>query len=247
MFEEEISPEELFRQFFGGGMGGGFGESIFHTHFTLPFKHDCLAVQILIWTISVGGGGLFDSSPGFVFNLGGGPGVRVHQFGGNRPRRRPPGAGPGANDTQNAHQPPTAASAIYNLLPLLIFFILPLLSSLFSGSGSSAPKVPSFSIDVPAPPLLTQQHISSRLKVPYFVNPTDVAGFTSRKWGDLDRAAENTLVYRLNSECESEQVERQRLLQEAQGWFSVDTDKLDEAERLEMRSCHRLRNFQSWR
>jgi len=25
MFEEEISPEELFRQFFGGGMGGAFG------------------------------------------------------------------------------------------------------------------------------------------------------------------------------------------------------------------------------
>jgi len=25
MFEEEISPEELFRQFFGGGMGGPFG------------------------------------------------------------------------------------------------------------------------------------------------------------------------------------------------------------------------------
>lgn len=25
MFEEEISPEELFRQFFGGGLGGGFG------------------------------------------------------------------------------------------------------------------------------------------------------------------------------------------------------------------------------
>lgn len=24
MFEEEISPEELFRQFFGGGIGGGF-------------------------------------------------------------------------------------------------------------------------------------------------------------------------------------------------------------------------------
>lgn len=25
MFEEEISPEDLFRQFFGSGMGGGFG------------------------------------------------------------------------------------------------------------------------------------------------------------------------------------------------------------------------------
>lgn len=30
MFEEEISPEDLFRQFFGGGMGGPFGEEIFH-------------------------------------------------------------------------------------------------------------------------------------------------------------------------------------------------------------------------
>ena len=25
MFDEEISPEELFRQFFGGGGGGAFG------------------------------------------------------------------------------------------------------------------------------------------------------------------------------------------------------------------------------
>lgn len=32
MFEEEISPEELFRQFFGGGMGGPFGG---------PFGKDC--------------------------------------------------------------------------------------------------------------------------------------------------------------------------------------------------------------
>ncbi|WPH02198.1 Hypothetical protein R9X50_00505300 [Acrodontium crateriforme] len=63
MFEEEISPEELFRQFFGGGMGMGG-----------PFG---------------GGLGGFGGGGPFVFNLGGGPGIRVHQFGGNRPRRRP--------------------------------------------------------------------------------------------------------------------------------------------------------------
>jgi DnaJ family protein B protein 12 len=37
MFEEEISPEELFRQFFGGGlgnMGGGFGMYIHGTRST---------------------------------------------------------------------------------------------------------------------------------------------------------------------------------------------------------------------
>ena len=32
MYEAEMSPEELFRQFFGGGMGGGFG-SPFGMHY----------------------------------------------------------------------------------------------------------------------------------------------------------------------------------------------------------------------
>ena len=31
MFEEEMTPEELFRQFFGGGVGGGFGGGPFGT------------------------------------------------------------------------------------------------------------------------------------------------------------------------------------------------------------------------
>lgn len=33
MYEQEISPEELFRQFFGGGLGGGFGSP-----FGMPLK-----------------------------------------------------------------------------------------------------------------------------------------------------------------------------------------------------------------
>jgi DnaJ family protein B protein 12 len=39
MFEEEISPEELFRQFFGGGLGGGFGGGFGGGGFggTIPF------------------------------------------------------------------------------------------------------------------------------------------------------------------------------------------------------------------
>ncbi|KAI9717692.1 MAG: hypothetical protein M1828_007095 [Chrysothrix sp. TS-e1954] len=210
MFEEEISPEELFRQFFGGGgMGGGFG-----------------------------GGG-----PGFVFNLGGGPGVRIHQFGGGRPRRRPPQQGE-QGQRQGQQEQPTAASALYNLLPLLIFFVLPLLSSLFSGIdlGSSS-RLPGFSLDTPSPPL-THLHNSARLGIPYFVNPTEIKELNSKRWQELDRAAENRLVGHLNAQCEREQMERQRLLQEAQGWFSVDHAKLDEAERLELKGCRRLRGLQ---
>jgi len=39
MFEEEISPEELFRQFFGGGFGGGgFGGASIHIYILLMNK-----------------------------------------------------------------------------------------------------------------------------------------------------------------------------------------------------------------
>lgn len=40
MWEEEISPEEMFRQFFGGGMGGfgPFGRCPYTIH-TLPFPN----------------------------------------------------------------------------------------------------------------------------------------------------------------------------------------------------------------
>ncbi|EON62740.1 hypothetical protein W97_01965 [Coniosporium apollinis CBS 100218] len=203
MFEEEISPEEMFRQFFGGGMGG-FGGG--------PF-----------------GGGLFDTGPGFVFNLNGGPGIRVHQFGGGRPRRRP--------DPSQPQQPPTATSALTSLLPLLLLFILPLLSSLFS--GSSSPTGPSVRFDSPSPPY-TQQRLSGRLKVPYYVNPAEVEDFGNKRWRELDKVAEVRYVQKLDGECEREQQARMRLMQDAQGWFYVDQERMERARRMDMRSCRRL-------
>ncbi|TKA52753.1 hypothetical protein B0A49_10715 [Cryomyces minteri] len=207
MWEEEISPEEMFRQFFGGGgMGGGFGG---------PF-----------------GGGLFDTGPGFVFNLGGGPGIRVQQFGGNRPRRRPHN-----HDSNAPQQPaPSAASALQSLLPLLLLFLLPLLSSLFSSTSNTGP---SLRFDSPIPPH-TLQHTSARLKVPYWVNPSDVADYTPKKWRELDKAAEVKYVGELDRECEAEVQRRNAIVQQAQGFFWTDHDALDQARRMEMRSCRRL-------
>ncbi|KAI9696975.1 MAG: hypothetical protein M1836_004936 [Candelina mexicana] len=207
MWEEEISPEEMFNRFFGGGMGGGFGG---------PF-----------------GGGMFDTGPGFVFNLGGGPGFRVHQMGGGRPRRRPPGAHGPASD-----QPaPSLSTTLSNLLPLLILFILPLLSSIFSSSTTSAG--PSMRFDTPKPPL-TLHRQTPRLKVSYYLNPTEVEDFSTRKLSQLDQKAEENYVRKLQIECEIEVDRRNRLMQEAQGWFFQDADKMDEARTMEMRSCRRL-------
>ncbi|KAL9591787.1 MAG: hypothetical protein Q9179_007370 [Wetmoreana sp. 5 TL-2023] len=200
MFEGEISPEELFNRFFGGGgMGGG------------PFGRV--------------------TSPQFVFNLGGGPGFRVHQFGGGRPRRRPREAN---GDTGQA--PQSAMSVLSNLLPLLILFVLPLLSSIFS---SSAPTGPTFRFDSPEPPF-TMRRTMPRLRVDYYLNPAEVEDYSNRNFRDLDRRAENSYVTNLQYDCQVEMRTRNRMMDDAQGWFFQDVEKMREARNYEMRSCRRL-------
>ncbi|KAI9734742.1 MAG: hypothetical protein M1818_006729 [Claussenomyces sp. TS43310] len=207
MWDDEISPEEMFNRFFGGGgMGGGFGG---------PFGGG-------------GGGGMFDTGPQFVFNLGGGPGIRVHQFGGARPRRRP--REPGAAET-----PQNMTSSLMSLLPLLVLFIVPLLSSLFSGSAST-PAGPQMRFNKPEPPY-TAHRLTPKLHVNYYVDPADVVDFTARKFSQLDQTAEINYVKLLRIECQRETEHRQQLWDASQGWFFQDLDKANAAKNYEMRSC----------
>ncbi|KUJ12076.1 DUF1977-domain-containing protein [Mollisia scopiformis] len=204
MWEEEISPEEMFNRFFGGGGFGGFG----------------------------GGGGLFDNGQQFVFNMGGGPGIRVHQFGGGRPRRRP-------RDPNAPPEPPASLqTTLMGLLPLLFILILPILSSLFSGSSSSTPG-PSMRFDSAVPPH-TLHRLTTRMKVDYFVNPVDVEHYTPSQLSRLDQRAEAAYVSRLNVECQEEELARQDLVNQAQGWFYQDPEKMRLARELPMKSCRRL-------
>ncbi len=176
---------------------------------------------------------MFDTGPQFVFNLGGGPGLRVHQFGGARPRRRPRDANGNSNEPA-----PSTLSALSNLLPLLILFVLPLLSSLFS-SSTTTPSGPSFRFDSPRPPH-TLQRITPRLKVNYFIDPNEVAEWSNRKMNQLDQKAEVNYVSKLRYDCELEIQGRDRLMQEAQGWFFQDVEKMRAARNVDLRSCRRL-------
>ncbi|KAL1844752.1 hypothetical protein VTK73DRAFT_1853 [Phialemonium thermophilum] len=202
MWEDEISPEEMFARFFGGGGFGG------------PF-------------------GGFDTGPQFVFNFGG-PGIRVHQFGGPRPRRRP--------RDQERGQEGGIANIIMGLLPILLLFIFPLLSSLFSGS-TSQPAAPTMVFDSPLPPLYTQERTMPNLKTKYYVNPKDVEQYSNYKLNQLDKTAEVTLVRRLKTECENEMLHKQRLREAAQGWFFQDPEKMELAEKMEMPNCKRLKKM----
>ncbi|KAI4210715.1 MAG: hypothetical protein LQ351_006491 [Letrouitia transgressa] len=200
MFEDEISPEELFNRFFGGGgMGGG------------PF-----------------GGGMFDG-PQFVFNVGGGPGIRVHQFGGGRPRRRPRDA-----NGNNEEPPQSAMSVLTNLLPILILFVLPLLSSIFS---SPTPSGPSFRFNSPEPPYVMHR-TTPRLKVDYYLNPDEVADYNGRKMSELDRKAENSYITGLQYDCQLEMQTRNRMMEDAQGWFIQDAEKMRQARNYDMKNWY---------
>ncbi|PYH47469.1 J domain-containing protein [Aspergillus saccharolyticus JOP 1030-1] len=198
MFEEEISPEELFQRFFSGGfgpMGGGFG------------------------------------GPQFVFNMGGGPGFRVHQFGGQRPRRRPREANGQSEPAQSLW------STFQQLLPLILLFVLPWISSRFS--GTPAPSGPSYRFDAAVSPH-TMHRTTPKLNVDYYVNPRDVDDYSARKFHQLDQRVEVDYVTKLRYECDSERHTRDRMIQDAQGWFFPDVEKIKEARSMEMKSCKRL-------
>lgn len=165
--------------------------------------------------------------------MGGGPGLRVHQFGGGRPRARPPGAGGGG---QREEQTQSLSSILTSLLPLILLFIFPLLNTLFS---SPAPSGPSFRFDTPAPPL-TKTHTSKNLGVKYYVNPAEVQEYTGRQWSTLDQRAERGYLGHLNGICEWEQAKRREMMEEARGWFFPDVQKMEEARNMRLARCEEL-------
>ena len=76
--------------------------------------------------------------------------------------------------------------------------------------------------------------------MPYWVNPREVEDFSARRWRELDKSAEGRYIGQLSGQCESEQMARNRMVQEAQGFFWTDQDMLDRARQMEMGSCKRL-------
>ncbi|GAP83696.1 putative like subfamily B member 12 [Rosellinia necatrix] len=205
MFDDEISPEEMFARFFGGGFGGPFGA------------------------------GGFDAGPQFVFNVGGNRGFRVHQFGGAGPRRRPHADAPPGQQQQQA----SGWDTLVGLLPILVLFVFPLLTSMFSGFGESQPSVPNMVFDSPHPPQ-TYHRTTPKLHVNYYVDPNEIAGWQDHRLRQLDKEAEAGFVRVLRRRCDTEMRTQQDLIDKAQGWFFPDPDKMQIARDFEMPSCKRL-------
>ena len=143
------------------------------------------------------------------------------------PRRRP----------RTGDEPqPTGLSALTQLLPLLLLFILPLLSSLFSGTTSSGPSV---RYDNPVPPM-TMHRVTPKYKIDYWVNPVEVEGWKSNKMYGLDQRAEVDYVTHLKYQCENESHRKRQEIQDSTGFFFTDEDRLRRARAMPMPGCRRL-------
>ncbi|KAK9464454.1 DnaJ domain-containing protein [Lipomyces arxii] len=205
MYSSDMSPDELFNMFFGGGGATGFQSSF---------------------------GGF------------GGPGIRVHSFGGS-PFSFGGGASPFNQQRRPAQQQEGDDSfsprMLIQLLPLILLFLVPILSSLFD-SGSSSENTKARFEFTPSPPY-TAERYTPKYHVPFYVNPKDIADLTDRRLSLLDQRAENTYVRMLQNKCDLEFEIRQRKLDDSQGWFFVNQEKYDAAKSMKLESCDRLKTM----
>lgn len=93
--------------------------------------------------------------------------------------------------------------------------------------------------DIPEYPYV-QERITPKLNVRYYVNPTEIKTYSKSQLSRLDNNADITLVRHLRAECENEMLHKQRLYDQAQGWFTQDPDKMEVANRFQTASCRRL-------
>jgi DnaJ family protein B protein 12 len=82
--------------------------------------------------------------------------------------------------------------------------------------------------------------MTQRLKVDYYVNPADIVDYTAYKLKKLDDRAEVAYVQQLKLQCEEELQERQKIIEEATGWFFQDEAKLERARSMDLKNCRQL-------
>lgn len=222
----EMTPEELFNAFFGGGGGfGGFGGG--------PF----------------GGPAEFVSFGGpFAF---GGPGIRVQTFGGGpRMRRRPAGGAAGEEtreETQAEHDASLRATII-QMMPLLLLFLLPVLMSLWSdwfgaGAGGFNSGIPDVRFEPVSP--FTHLRTTPRHDIRYYVNQKDLdaKGLSDNQLREMDRRVEAKYIAALQQECRREAIRREEEMEAARGWFFEDRERMDRARNMRMQACGKLREL----
>lgn len=129
-------------------------------------------------------------------------------------------------------------STILGLLPILLFFIFPILSNLFSGEADVS-RAPHVVFDQPAG-IYTAERTMPEFKQKYFVNPADISNYSPAKLKKMDERVEVHFINKLSDECRVEMHDQNRIIDEANGWFSRDEAKIKLAKEMDLKACNRM-------
>lgn len=125
------------------------------------------------------------------------------------------------------------------LLPLIFVILIPLLSNLFT---SNLP--PEYLFD--RSPAYSVARKSPYYEIPYYVTREHMEKHAKRKdkyYRTLGSQVEREFIREKRLECHYEQSERQRLIDEATGWFHNDERKLERARKMPLKSCLTLQKM----
>jgi len=213
-FESEISPEELFEMFFGR-MGGGMRGTTFSAGPGLHFRVH---------------------QPNVRYRQ---PSHRTHEQVLHEQRRHE------QMRRQRAAEVPVEEVSLRPFLTLLAILFFSLLTSLFSAWD---PPVPRFAL-ARQHPYIQPMRTSTR-NVPYYVDPDnfpfvnrDLDSGDRRRLREVETQVEQSYLRNLQTRCQYEMQLKRERLQEARGFWGVDSEALREANEMRMEACDALRGW----
>lgn len=214
MRAQPMDAEDIFNMFFGQGFGG-----------------PTMGPQF-----NFGPGGQFyfssQNGPG-IFSFGGvGPGM----FGFERQQARAERArAAAAGDETPMSQ---TRRLLIQLIPFLILFLLPYITSVFDRSTSPAAK---FSFVSRKP--YVDERFTSRYNIPYYVNPKEAQKLSSRELRALDKHVETRFVSKTRQACHQERALQQDMMRSAEGWFTRDEELYQKALNMPTVNCDILESL----
>lgn len=215
-----------------GGAGGAGGAQFnqFNPQFNQFGQFSGDDLFDILFGAGAGGGGT-------AFTFGGPGGVRfsTNGFGPNQfqfrhqqhPRQRQ------RHPQQHPQQPQTMAQTVKQLLPIILVVAIPIISNIFSSESKD-------SFQLSAVPPFTQERHTPTLNVPYYITSKQAREYNPKRLAKLDRDAEQFYVRDLRHKCSTEARDRERQIEDAQGWFFTDYESLEAAQGLSLPHCERL-------
>lgn len=182
--------------------------------------------------------------PGTTYTFGNGNGFTFQSFGGaqgfdpfgnvfaqqqsQRQRR--------GHSQQPRQREPDMWETIRQLAPILFVLFAMLLSSLFSGESS-----PEYSFTQNSK--FSLRRTTPNYKIPFYVKQDFVNDKSGRALKNFDAKVENIYVQDKRGRCSREQMRKNEMIEDAQGWFYTDNRKLEAAYKYPMPNCEILRGL----